>query len=225
MARKRYEVLTDETYEKIKSLIMDHILSPGERVSIDGLSRSFQISQTPIREALARLESDELVTRRPLSGYSVSEILTLEELKSLYEFRMQIEPKAAELACKNMNDERSDLINNEVAKIADLSTGNTYFKYKDMFQHDIRFHNLIFNLAGNKFLTTAFEKAHCHLHIFRMNPTSKKLQGEALQEHFEIAKALLVGNPLKAKNAMTFHLRNSHHRLLKNPKGKNDSST
>ena len=45
---------------------MDHILPPGERVNIDALARELDVSPTPVREALARLEADGLVRKRPL---------------------------------------------------------------------------------------------------------------------------------------------------------------
>lgn len=214
MASKIHQVLTDDTYEIIKSLLMDHIIKPGERVSIDGLSRKLKVSQTPIREVLARLESEELVTRKPHSGYYVTDVLSLKELRALYAFRMQIEPKAAELACLNMDSQGKKLIRKEIEQIKNISIGKTYAQYKDIFHHDIRFHSLILELSGNKFLSAAFEKAHCHLHMFRLNPTSSKRQVNAIQEHLKIATVLQGGNPRLASWEMKSHIKNSQKRML-----------
>ncbi|MDQ1690891.1 MAG: hypothetical protein QOD87_999, partial [Pseudonocardiales bacterium] len=52
--------LSDDVYEAIKALIMNHAIAPGSRLSIDQLARDLAVSPTPIREALARLESDGL---------------------------------------------------------------------------------------------------------------------------------------------------------------------
>jgi DNA-binding transcriptional MocR family regulator len=62
-------VLVDDVHEAIKSMIMDGEIPPGARVSIDGLARQLSVSPTPVREALARLESAELVVKEPLRGY------------------------------------------------------------------------------------------------------------------------------------------------------------
>src|SRR4030088_1753112 len=51
-------VLADRVYELIKVKLMDNVVDPGARLSIDALSRDLDVSATPVREALARLESD-----------------------------------------------------------------------------------------------------------------------------------------------------------------------
>ncbi|NUS84410.1 MAG: GntR family transcriptional regulator, partial [Streptomyces sp.] len=57
----RQDALTDRVYESVKAMIMDHEIAPGARVSIEGLARQLNVSATPVREALARLESERLV--------------------------------------------------------------------------------------------------------------------------------------------------------------------
>lgn len=57
--------LSDDVYEAIKALIMNHAIAPGSRLSIDQLARDLAVSPTPIREALARLESDGLAVKEP----------------------------------------------------------------------------------------------------------------------------------------------------------------
>ena len=51
----RRSVLSDEIYEMIKAKLFDHEIAPGSRVNIDALSVQLEVSQTPVREALARL--------------------------------------------------------------------------------------------------------------------------------------------------------------------------
>src|SRR4029450_9369594 len=94
------QVLADDVYEAVKALVMDHVIAPGARVSIDGLARQLGVSQTPIREALARLESDGLVTKEPLRGYRAPQSLTRSEGDDLFQFRLLIEPWAASRAAE-----------------------------------------------------------------------------------------------------------------------------
>ncbi len=63
-------VLSDETYSRIREMLLTHEIAPGERINIDALARDLDVSQTPVREALARLESDDLVIKEPLRGYA-----------------------------------------------------------------------------------------------------------------------------------------------------------
>jgi DNA-binding GntR family transcriptional regulator len=48
-------VLGDQVYEAIKERILDQAYAPGEKLNIDGLVREFEVSSTPIREALTGL--------------------------------------------------------------------------------------------------------------------------------------------------------------------------
>ena len=73
--------LADEAYTELKSRIMRSALVPGAKLSIDGLAKQLAFSQTPIREALARLESEGLLARRPLSGYTVQPLLSAAEFE------------------------------------------------------------------------------------------------------------------------------------------------
>src|SRR5262245_57795215 len=96
------QILTDNVYEAIKALVMDHAIAPGARVNIDALARQLQVSQTPLREALARLESDGLVTKEPLRGYSAAPLMSWKQLDDLYGFRLLVEPWAAGSAATNI---------------------------------------------------------------------------------------------------------------------------
>lgn len=92
--------LADEAYTELKSRIMRSELVPGAKLSIDGLAKQLAFSQTPIREALARLESEGLLARRPLSGYTVEPLLSAAEFDDLFEIRMLLEPRAARRAAE-----------------------------------------------------------------------------------------------------------------------------
>jgi DNA-binding GntR family transcriptional regulator len=54
----RRQVLSDGVYVKLKAQLMEHIVEPGACLGIDALARRFQVLQTLVREALARLESE-----------------------------------------------------------------------------------------------------------------------------------------------------------------------
>src|SRR5689334_7561701 len=87
--------LTEDVYEAVKSLIMDHRIAPGERVTIDALARQLAVSPTPVREALARLEADGLVRKRAMAGYSTTPLLTRAEFDDLFDMRLLLECSAA----------------------------------------------------------------------------------------------------------------------------------
>ena len=82
----RRSVLSDDIYEMIKAMIFDHEIAPGSKVNIDALAVQLDVSQTPVREALARLESDGLIAKEPLKGYKATALLSLKEFNDLFSF-------------------------------------------------------------------------------------------------------------------------------------------
>src|ERR1700730_14482273 len=69
------QTLTDSVYEAVQELVMDQHIEAGARVNIDLVSRQLNVSPTPVREALARLEMDGLVIKEPLRGYTGTAML------------------------------------------------------------------------------------------------------------------------------------------------------
>ena len=85
-------MLGDEVYAVLQLAIMDGTIPPDERLNAGELARRFSVSPTPVREALARLESDGLVEKHPLKGYRTTDLLAEQELIDLFELRLLLEP-------------------------------------------------------------------------------------------------------------------------------------
>jgi DNA-binding GntR family transcriptional regulator len=200
----RRHVLADDVYEAIKAMVMDHVVRPGARVSIDGLARELAVSPTPVREALARLESDGLVVKEPLKGYRATSLLTLEELDDLFAFRRLIEPWAARRAAERITPEGARLLRDEM-RSASAPLRDDYEGYKALTAHDARFHSLVARLSGSEQVRAAFERTHCHLHIFRLH-YEQSLGRDALTEHRRIVDAVVGGDAAAAEAAMLGHL-------------------
>ncbi|MSY81676.1 MAG: GntR family transcriptional regulator, partial [Actinobacteria bacterium] len=154
----RRSVLSDDIYEMIKAMIFDHEIAPGAKVNIDALAVQLDVSQTPVREALARLESDGLIAKEPLKGYKATALLSLKEFNDLFQFRLLIEPWAAEQAAKLVDN------TGKTALKAEMQSANTALKISgdDQFQalteHDARFHALIASISGNQSVADSYER-------------------------------------------------------------------
>lgn len=209
----RRQMLADDVYEAIKALIMDHAIEPGARVSIDGLARQLGVSPTPVREALARLESAELVVKEPLRGYRTTSLLTREQLDDLYQFRLLIEPWAAARAAERADAAGRERLSAEMGS-CDAPRDDTYDSYKALTAHDTRFHVLVAELAGSAQVRRAFERTHCHLHIFRLY-YDRGIGQKTLEEHRAITNAILEGDPEAAEAAMRHHLETSYYERLR----------
>ena len=206
-------LLADDVYETLKAMLMDHAIAPRARLSIDALARQLQVSQTPIRETLARLESEGLVVKEPMRGYSATSLLNRESLEDLYDLRLLLEPWAAAHAAKRATDEGLDRLQAELASCPVAPAGTDYHAYRLITAHDARFHDLVAELSGSPQVRAAFERTHAHLHLFRLSYW-QNLGSQALEEHHAIVEAIAQRSPREAQRAMRAHLITARDRLL-----------
>ncbi|MFE7710778.1 GntR family transcriptional regulator [Streptomyces sp. NPDC057486] len=208
------QVLSDSVYERIKAMIMDHEIIPGARVGIEALSRQLGVSPTPVREALARLESDGLVVKRSLSGYRATELLSRQGLQELFEMRLLLEPRAAALAAENATEAELDLLEGLVEEMrAHPGPTGRYANYRDFAALDQRFHDAIAAASHRLLLADAVERLHSHLHIFRLISVHST-EDPTLVEHERIVRAILRRKADRAAEAMADHLTRSMERQL-----------
>jgi DNA-binding GntR family transcriptional regulator len=213
--RVRRSTLGEEVYETLKALVMEHTLAPGDRVNIDALARELDVSPTPVREGLARLESDGLVRKRPLAGYTVSPLLTLAEFTDMFDMRLVLEGAAARWAAQRANAELRAEITRQ-AKIsattapADADRWHSHAEFTNL---DAQFHDLIADAAGNPLLRDSIGRLHAHLHLHRLFfPFAEA--GTTGREHRRIATAIKAGDPDAAEAAMHDHLTRARERHL-----------
>ena len=208
-AASQKQTLADAAYARLKESVIEGELAPGAKVSIDGLARRLSISQTPIREALARLESEGLLARRPLSGYTVTPLLDAAELADLYEIRLLLEPYAARRAAER--DPRGDRAGTQArltaaARMPAPTVGRAAFT-----EADARFHDEVALLSGSVQLRSAIRRLDAHLHLYRAYIEPKAIE-ETESEHRAIAEAVARFDPAGAAEAMRIHLERARDR-------------
>jgi DNA-binding GntR family transcriptional regulator len=234
-------VLADGTYQAIKAMILEHDISPGERVSIDELSRALSVSQTPVREALARLEADGLVVKIPLRGYQATDLLSVQQFDELFQFRAVIEPWAASQAARRSTRRDIEALEAELRRADSISQPGGSSTYADFIEHDTRLHALVARASGNSFAEDAFIRTRCHLHLFRVYQASLAIDGDvdtsavpagefvgdmfaeyyqtghrplALAEHEQIVAAIAAGDGDSAHALMLHHIESSRQRFI-----------
>lgn len=206
---RRTQGIVEEVYELIRADIMALRIPPDTRISIDELARQLGVSQTPIREALSRLEATGLVTKRHFVGYCCAPQLDRKRLDELYEMRLLLEPFAARCAAERMGD--SEL--QAVARLAKaMEPGESRRSYDRFAVQDSELHDLIAAGSGNLLVREALSRLHTHLHIFRLRFHSEVTR-EASTEHARLIDALTHRQPAAAEAAMREHIDKSYQRL------------
>ena len=203
--------LVEWAHEHLLSMLVSMEIAPGARIGIDAVARKLGISQTPIREALSRLEAEKLVHKVPNVGYRASNQMTRAEVNDLFELRMLIEPYATRRAAEAMTDDSLRTLAEIERETRDMHAekGAAYARFASA---DAQLHRLVAQCGGNRFVTETIEGLHAHLHIFRLLYSTNAPE-EAAEEHARLIEALIAHDGDAAEAAMRYHLERSRARM------------
>jgi DNA-binding GntR family transcriptional regulator len=208
--------IADQMYEVLLHQFMSGERAAGESLNIGALSRELSVSQTPLREALARLEHTGLVEREALRGYRVAPAMTRVEVEQLMEARLMLEPRLAYEAAQRRTDDFIAALGETLdsfersARVADVETEGFDLYWRS----DDRFHMLIAAQAGNTFLELAYAALGGQIQRFRLfSKFGRTGAAGAAPEHRLIFDALAAGDGPRAEEAMRRHILGATERL------------
>lgn len=209
----RNNSLAGDVYEAIFAQLMALKIPPGARITVDNLVKEFNVSHTPIREALGRLEGEGLVVKTHLVGYRAAPQITRQRFDELYELRLLLEPHAAAKAAETMVQEELDHLKTVAGVMARREGKDERLRYSTFARQDALFHDRIMELAGNELIRQTLTFQHTHFHIFRLMFHARVTE-EALDEHEAILASFEARDPDAATQAMRAHIEHSRDRLL-----------
>jgi DNA-binding GntR family transcriptional regulator len=208
----RRSILGDEIYELIKSRLMDNLVEPGSRLSIDGLARDFGCSPTPVREALARLESDGLVVKRAHHGYTVAPLMDGKSFDELFRVRLLLEPAAASWAAERATRTHVRNLEDLIAEMEEPVKGASYDSYKLFAAQDAAFHLAVASASGVDLIVDILERIRPHSQLYRLYYETG-IETDTVIEHQHVLDAVAGHDGEAAAVAMRAHLEAARGRL------------
>ncbi len=177
-------------------------LEPGSVINEGALQGELQLGRTPIREALQRLEWEQLVTIVPRRGNFVTEI-SITDLHQIFELRMETETLATRLAAQRGTDAHWE----EMAQILDIQDW-TATSDQTLIDIDEACHHIIYDAADNRFLQESLTTHYTlslrlwYLFLHRMGDMRT-----AVREHQQIYECLRIRDADEAVHLMKQHIR------------------
>jgi DNA-binding GntR family transcriptional regulator len=205
-------MLTDSVYEVIHQRLVDHELEPGGKLNINALAADLDVSPTPVREALARLEADGLVVKRSLAGYTAAKLLTSADFDNLFEMRLLLEPVAASRAATSITDDELGELGTHLDAMRAAAVDAGKPKSRLFLHHDALFHAKIADASRNPLISETLRRFHAHAHLYRLH-FRDGIAEATCQEHQRIIDALSDGDADTAAATMRSHLRRAQDRL------------
>ena len=188
---------------KLEKDIVAGILKPGERLDEVSLAIQFNVSRTPVREALLQLSSMGLVEMRPRRGNVVAQI-GLKDLLDMFEVMAQLEGTCGRLAARRATKAEWELLAgvHDTSKRA-VNNGD----YNAYYQCNVEFHEIIYQASRNPFLAEQTMNLRNRLAPYRRSQLHQngRLQG-SYNEHTTILMALQNQDAKTTEDLMRGHL-------------------
>lgn len=211
-------VLSDVVTDDLRQAIVDHELEPGRRISEDELAAQMGVSRGPIREALARLEREGLITLERHRGARVAS-WSEQDIDEIYSMRVVLEELAIEWACKNATVADLAAMDEVLTRYGKMSDKQR--TPKEVSKFDLDFHSALFAAAHNERLFKAWESLRSQIHAFLVYTWSQddKVNKEFLPQwgpdHSELLEIIRAKQTSKAKAIIHEHVERGAKRVAK----------
>lgn len=187
-------------YDRLLTELREGRLNPGDRLRETELAERLGMSRTPVREAIRKLEADNIVSHVARQGATIRR-LDYAEVMELYEMRAVLEGTAARLAARAASDiEIEELIemNQQMAKLGSAP---------EAFILNRQFHAALLDAAKNRFLARSIHTLQKALMILGPTTLTEPDRAEkAVEEHFGILDAIKARDGALAEAAMRAHI-------------------
>jgi DNA-binding GntR family transcriptional regulator len=199
-----HPTLGEKAYTQIKNLILGGRIRPGERLLYSRLVASLGVSQTPIKEALNRLENEGYVVTVTRKG-TFARTFTPSEIREAFEIREMLEALAARHACAAHNGGGVERLKAISARFANAARRRDV---KSCTREDYAFHATLVEMSGNKKLKELMNKTNFQLlSIGQSSPRFLEISGEYTEMHERIIRAIEDRNEKSAERLIREHVR------------------
>ncbi len=193
-------VLRDQIREILLKRILSGEYAPGDRLVEMQLAKEFGTSQSPVREALRELELLRFVESEAYKGTRIRAV-SPEEIAEIYPVRAALEDLAAREAAVKMRGEVSELEGEFEEMVRSANEGDL----PEIAQHDVRFHELIVEAAGNAILLDTWRSLRVEARTVITVLKADVDLIEIAEMHRPLLDALADGSPEEAGKALRWH--------------------
>ena len=192
---------------EIRTVLQEEIesgsLPPGAPLDERALAARFQVSRTPVREALQQLAARDLVRIAPRQGMSVAR-LSINQVRAIMETVGELEALCAKLAARRVDDPLRKALDDAIQRGQDAAVqgGAAEYAIANTF-----FHETIYAGSRNAYLAELIRNARRQIQRYRLKDFHTKAQiSRSLQDHLRVARAIQEGDEALAAQTMLLHV-------------------
>lgn len=205
--RNRRLSTKDYAFYEIKQKIISGELEPDQTVIEDNLAQDLEISRTPLREALQRLEIEELVIRQPNGRLKVAPI-SAHEVEEIFIVRSLLEGIAAKQATTKATPKDIQNLAKLTREIVEAAAEE---RMEDVVFYGSQFHSYLYEICGNRTVSKILNQLNDHISRYRrIGPLRNAGRGlAAADEHQRIFNHIAAKDADGAELEMRAHIQNS----------------
>lgn len=206
----------DNTYFALKQKIINSELKPDQIVHEESLAALLEVSRTPLREAIQRLENEEFLVRQPNGRLKVASI-TLKEVEEIFLIRSMLEGYIAKNAAKNATDKD---IRHLMAMLEKMKQSFQQGFSDDFVSYGFEFHDYLSEISELKTFVKILNQLRDHaLRYCRFVSLQGDWNKQADEEHSLILQMIADKDENGAEKAMQDHIMSSLSTALERIKG------
>ncbi len=210
MAEEKVTSLADIVYSQVERDILTGVYQRGDALTELKLSEKLKVSRTPVREALRRLEQDDLVESRGKSSVVVG--VTHRDLLDILEIRVRLEGLATAMCCERITQE-------QLVTLDEIVTLQEFYVSRNLpdriLESDSRFHTAIYAFCGSrvfeKQLTGLLKRLMRHR---KLSVSDSQRAQKSTSEHRAIFNALAAHNAKEAETLAIRHVERARSNIL-----------
>jgi len=198
--------LYQQAYREFKKLILTGQILPGQKIVMSKLAEEYNISRTPLREALRQLQTEGLIVQDQ-SGMKVVE-LDKSDFLQLFQCRVLLEKEVIRMVVEEIKEAQLNKVSDVLADSKEAIEDGDSFKILEL---NTQFHELLIESCSNRQLAYLLNHVRSLLLINRANINKKpEYYKEIYHEHVNIFNAIKSRDVNKALEVIEEHLKNDH---------------
>lgn len=202
--------LNDVVYDTLRQAILRYDFSPGQRLDLNELENHLQVSRTPLKNALTRLEIEGLVQIHPRRGTFITE-LSAQKLEEDYKIRSAYELYVALCIFKYLTPQDYEFftsIHGEMEALATKAdTLGWHTVIHDYLELDYKLHERLVICGGTPKMVTLWQQTNIHMQVGQLAERINTKYFDSIHyEHCQILKAIDAGSPEWLSAVLLNHL-------------------